>query len=266
MAINPIDTEVFVQNLKQAYTILRQNILICNTMVEMINNFNSLNTTGEQNTSDISELQTQVSSIDTELTQLNLDLNNLETKVNSNMSKTETAIKNITKDLTKKVTASDKQKIVYGTAVGSASPFEYQVLLSDEPDIQSSDRSIPTTAWAFRAVIETLTEYDVHKNAYFEWDSTEGMNLSDVLYNVSQLTGNNSFDYTDINKCPHNIICKKTNNNKMTITYLFRLMSSNGSNGNIKYYCITNNTSTSISFMYLTVEKGGVISVDSVVV
>lgn len=217
MAINPIDTEVFVQNLKQAYTILRQNILICNTMVKMINNFNSLNTTGEQNASDISELQSQVASMDAELTQLNTDLDNLETKVNSNMSKTETAIQNITKDLTKKVTASDKQKIVYGTAVGSATPFEYKVLLSDEPDIQSSDRSIPTTAWVAHKVftyngIPNKTEFVTQKDGTY---ALELKNNERVLYTDTSINdlyrqeGRYPITFTNSNK-----FLDLTNNNK----------------------------------------------------
>lgn len=150
MAINPIDTEVFVQNLKQAYTILRQNILICNTMVEMINNFNSLNTTGEENTTDIAELQNQVSSINGQLTELESqvssaeqgisrlqrDLGGLTTYVYGDMS---TKIEN-------KVDKSEIQNIVYGTGP-TANELEYKVLPSDDQSTSASDRSIPTTAW-----------------------------------------------------------------------------------------------------------------------
>ena len=167
MAIKPIDTEVFIQNLKQAYTILRQNILICNTMVEMINNFNSLNDNDNQLTESINEIKQQLAQNESNITQnesdiedlqsqvgtLDTNLDNLETKVNSNMSKTETAIQTITKDLTKKVTASTNPKIIYGTNLST--PFLYQVKYSDEPTEAGTDTSIPTTAYLWRAITES---------------------------------------------------------------------------------------------------------------
>lgn len=279
MAINPIDTEVFVQNLKQAYTILRQNILICNTMVEMINNFNSLNTTGEQNTSDISELQSQVASMDAELTQLNTDLDKLETKVNANISKTETAIQNITKDLTKKVTVSSTPKIIYGTNLSA--PFLYQVKFSDEPMEAGTDTSVPTTSYVWRAITESeiipnktefvtqedgtcalqlkhdnqvlYTDISINnvdiKTAYFEWSSSDTINK--VLINKSQLKGYNNFNFNDITECPSKIICKNVGSSKFTYVYIPRTITTIGNTSIVNYYCIIDNglSGMTISFM-----------------
>ena len=269
MAIKPIDTEVFVQNLKQAYTILRQNILICNTMVEMINNFNSLNTTGEQNASDIEELQGQVSTMNSQLSQLETNFEGLNQYVYNDISQA----------ISQRVEESDKAKIVYGTAPTSATPFEYQVVLSDEQSVKASDRSLPTTAWVGYKVstqivanptnegTEDLTKIKVgdttynipqgssgvDKNAYFEWSNSHS--TPEDLTNVSQLTGYTSFDFRDIRNCPEKIICRTDGIVRMC--YEYRPMVTNGYGGYAIYTCNAPSTS---GFKYMKITLDGKIS------
>lgn len=282
MAIKPIDTEVFVQNLKQAYTILRQNILICNTMVEMINNFNSLNTTGEENASDIEELQSQVSSMNAQLTQLDTQLDSLNTYVYNDISEA----------IAKRVVESDIAKIVYGNAPTSPTPFEYQVVLSDETTIDASDRSIPTTAWVNYKVSQAVvsvpnetelilqddytyalqlkhngqilyTDTSINKLVFgksFEWSGTEPTPET-KLSHISQLEGGFkwTFDVQNIDKCPPKIICKNVSG-AYKYSYVYMPLYTNGVSKNIYYYCITNISDDSITISVMNIALGGTIS------
>ena len=187
MAIKPIDTEVFVQNLKQAYTILRQNILICNTMVEMISNFNSLNDNDAQLTASINEIKQQLAQNERDITQNESDIGDLQSRVgtlDTDLERLNTHVEDIAEDLTKKVTASSTPKIIYGT--NASAPFLYQVKLSDEPMEAGTDRSVPTTAYVWRAITEKISEVNTNIPNQTEFvileDGTYALRLKNEYY------------------------------------------------------------------------------------